>query len=124
MSVAAAGAGAWDAWDGAITCSSWRCSRSVSPPAAAAPRRSRRAAVAAAAVARCARLFAPLHELSRALLVDGADSPLRQAGFGCGASYPDRLLVRSFDSAQSRGDIVVFTTPARAAKAYLYAARS
>ena len=37
-------------------------------------------------------------------------------GFGCGASHPDRLLVRSFDSAPSRGDIVVFTTPPRAAE--------
>ena len=37
--------------------------------------------------------------------------------FGCEAAHPDRLLVRSFTSAPNRGDIVVFTTPARAAKA-------
>ncbi len=33
---------------------------------------------------------------------------------GCGASYPDRLLVRAFTSDPVRGDIVVFTTPRRA----------
>jgi signal peptidase I len=37
-------------------------------------------------------------------------------GFGCGASHPDRLLVRAFGSAPSRGDIVVFRTPRRAAR--------
>ena len=37
-------------------------------------------------------------------------------GVGCEASHPDRLLVRSFVSAPSRGDIVVFTTTARAVK--------
>lgn len=35
---------------------------------------------------------------------------------GCQASHPDRLLVRSFDSAPIRGDIIVFTTPQRAAE--------
>jgi signal peptidase I len=35
---------------------------------------------------------------------------------GCQAAHPDRLLVRSFDSAPIRGDIIVFTTPQRAAE--------
>jgi signal peptidase I len=36
-------------------------------------------------------------------------------GFGCLASHPDRLLVRPFVSAPARAEIVVFTTPRRAA---------
>jgi signal peptidase I len=32
-------------------------------------------------------------------------------GFGCEASYPDRLLVKAFTSDPARGEIVVFTTP-------------
>ena len=38
-------------------------------------------------------------------------------GFGCGASHPDRLLVRDFTSDPARGDIVVFRTPRRAQEA-------
>jgi signal peptidase I len=38
-------------------------------------------------------------------------------GYGCEASHPDRLLVRPFDFAPSRGEIVVFRTPQRAAEA-------
>jgi signal peptidase I len=34
--------------------------------------------------------------------------------FGCGASHPDRLLVKAFTSDPARGDIVVFRTPRRA----------
>ena len=37
-------------------------------------------------------------------------------GFGCGASHPDRLLVRRYDSTPRRGEIVVFKTPQRAAE--------
>jgi signal peptidase I len=33
---------------------------------------------------------------------------------GCGASHPDRLLVKAFASDPARGDIVVFRTPRRA----------
>ena len=36
-------------------------------------------------------------------------------GVGCLAPYPDRLVVRPFDNAPRRGEIVVFTTPQRAA---------
>jgi signal peptidase I len=35
---------------------------------------------------------------------------------GCGASYPDRLLVTAYTSDPARGDIVVFRTPRRAAE--------
>jgi signal peptidase I len=37
-------------------------------------------------------------------------------GVGCLASHPDRLLVRPFETAPSRGEIVVFRTPRRAAE--------
>jgi signal peptidase I len=39
-----------------------------------------------------------------------------KAGVGCLASHPDRLLVRSFETAPSRGEIVLFRTPQRAAE--------
>ncbi len=38
-------------------------------------------------------------------------------GIGCLASHPDRLLVRRFVAAPGQGEIVVFTTPQRAARA-------